>query len=519
MNALLRAWAALRRRGPQSPAPESPRYETPGFWGQFGLVPGDLFLTVEEQMSVSVAWACIRAIVDPIAASELKLYEDRDGKRTEDRESWLYWLLNVEPHPEYTSQGWTERVLTSAVATGNGYAYIRRDGNSRPSSMQPLDYRRMQGDDEDGVLVYRYNDPVNGEVRIQPSDVIHVPGPRTRGFYGDSPMARAAAALALARGQEIYATSYYANGAMPGVLLKPPANYGVIDQDKKNRLREVWRALHGGPRKARGIGMLDPGWALDVVPTDAEKAQMVEARRYQVAEIARFFGVPGHLIGIPESSQGYGKNLAELGLGFVRQTLEPWARRVEEELRRKLMPGRRSRRWFIEYDLSRLKKGDEESVARAEEIAIRNGVLTINQAKELRGLPSVAGGDVTLVNGRPLSQVVAEPAEPKTNGARGPEEPGGEDDMAPGDADRAPMTMALEGHARRAKARLADLAAKGLPEAARTKQLASLRAKALADMRALMPRADARSLTAAVESVEHGVAPEKAAALLLGVGE
>lgn len=513
MNALGRMLAALR--SPQAMAaviaPESPRYSSPVWAGHFGAMPPDLHLTTDQQLAVSVAWACIRAIVDPIAASEIKVYQERDSKREEDRDGWLYWLLNVEPHPQYTSQGWLEVMGTRAVAKGNSYAHILRDGAARPYALTPLDPDRMRADDVGGRIVYLYQDPQNGELELDERDIIHIRGPRTGGFYGDSPLARASAALALARAQEEYATAYYANGAYPGILLVPPkpiGGVGSIPQQQKEEIRSIWRKLFGGPRRKGGVGTLDPGWDTKIIETDADKSQMVEARRAQVAEIARYFGVPGHLIGVPEASQGYGKNLAELGLGFVRQTLEPWSRRFSEEFRRKLMPVRRgSGSWFIDFDLSRLTRGDEESVARAEQIALGTGVLTINEARALRGLPSVKGGDLTLVNGKPLDQVIKPPPPPPAvEPATGEDEEGDEEERA---------AEMLSGHARRVKARTADLRKKGATAGEVSQHVHGLRSRARAELRRLLPSAEAVALSAAIESVEHGVEPEKAASTLV----
>lgn len=505
-------WSSLFRAEARAvvPAAESPRYGLGPQWLQW-RVPSDLYMSPEDQLSVSVAWACVRAIVDPIAASEIRVYEDKDGQRTEE-EAWLYHLLNVNPHPDYTSQGWTEAVLTGAIATPiGGFAYINRDGLGRASSLQPLDPLRMSADEVGGRVVYVYADPVNGRVEIPQSEMIHVRGPRRMaGFYPDSPLARASAALALSRAQEQYATSYYANGAYPGLLLKPPPEMrGAPTKEQKQGIRDVFKALFGGPRKAGGVASLDPGWDLKVVETDAEKAQMVEARKAQVAEIARYFGVPGHLIGIPEASQGYGKNLAELGRGFVQQTLEPWSNRVTEELRSKLMPSRRGKRWFLEYDLSRFKKGDEESIARADEIDLRTGARTINQVKKARGLPTVEGGDVTLVNGKPLDQVLDPPAPP----APAPPPGGAEEPEDPEDMDGEESAAMLARHAKRAQARAADLAGKGVSAGKTKDNIARLRAQAARQMRAAL-KADPKAITAALESVEHGVDPAKAAATL-----
>lgn len=513
---------ALAARVPNQPAPENPQFSSPVWWGQSGFIPKDLVLTPDEQFAVSVAWACIRAIVDPIAASELKVYQESDGERLDDT-GWLWWLLNVDPHPQFTSQGWSEINLTRCIATGNAYAYIRRYAmTGRPFSLQPLDPARMlaEGDGGDGT-VYVYMDPNNGRVEMPDADVLHFRGPRTTGFFGDSPLARAASALALAKAQEQYATAYYANGAYPGVILKPPAGGGAPTKEQKAEARAEWNKLFGGPRKKGGMGVTDPGWDISVIQTDAEKSQVVAARQEQVAEIARFFGVPLHMIGVPGTAQGYGRNLAELGKGFVQQTLQPWATRIQEELRRKLMPDRRGQTWFIEYDLSRLMKGDEESIARAEEIALRNGVLTINEARRARGLPTVKGGDTTMVNGKPIDQVLEppEPPEPVTT----PDAPGTEDmPMRQATASWSvalvqppASTAVLARHAARVKARASDLASKGRAEDV-PKHVEQLRVRARGELRAVGETREIAALDCALAAVENGVEPAKALAHLRG---
>lgn len=501
MSLIGRIRAALRT----TPAPESPRFELQPWGKLFGYIPRDLQLTIDQQLAVSAAWACVRNIVDPIAASELKIYEEVEGRRVEQREGWLYHLLNVEPHPQYTSQGWGEVMLTRAVAAGDAYAYIRPDGIGRTFSLQPLDPYRMSADDEGGEPFYLYDDPVKGRVPLAEREVLHIRGPRTGGFFGDSSFARAAGEIALAKAARDYATDYYANGALPGVMLKPPAAMaGPLTPAQRTGVRDAWKALFGG-RKRGGVGSLDPGWEIQVIETDAEKSQVISAREAQVLEIARYFGVPGHLLGIRESAQGYGKNLAELSIGFVRQTLEPWARRVEEELRRKLMPERRGRGWWLEYDLSRLRKGDEESIARAEEIALRTGVLTINEARASRGLPGVKNGDVTLVGGKPLADVVKPPKPEPAPAPREGMDMDGEppDDMDEREPKRRDAMAALDWHARAFKARRS-------PQHAERLRMATRRA-----LRSVAPEVEARALDVAIASVEAGAEPGKAAETLV----
>ena len=66
-----------------------------------------------------------------------------------------------------------------------------------------------------------------------------------------------------------------------------------------------------------------------------EQAQFLETRKFQLAEVARWFGVPLHKL-MSDTGVTF-KNVEQLDIIFVKDVLMPWAKRWEEEVDIKLI--------------------------------------------------------------------------------------------------------------------------------------------------------------------------------------
>ena len=137
----------------------------------------------------------------------------------------LYFLLHDEPNPEMTSFVFRETLMTHLLLWGNAYAQIIRNGKGEVLALYPLMPDRMSVDrDERGRLYYEYT--VNSDdapamkgstVRLQPADVLHIPGLGFDGLVGYSPIAMAKNAIGMAIACEEYGAKFFANGAQPRV--------------------------------------------------------------------------------------------------------------------------------------------------------------------------------------------------------------------------------------------------------------------------------------------------------------
>jgi hypothetical protein len=116
-------------------------------------------------------------------------------------------------------------------------------------------------------------------------------------------------------------------------------------------------------------------------------AQWIEARGFQVDEVARLLGVPKVLL-MEDGASTWGSGIAELVSGWVRFSLAGWTSRLEQRLSRLLSQPR-----FVEFDYSGLLKptpADEINLLIAQ---VNQGLITTNEARRIRNLEPVADGD------------------------------------------------------------------------------------------------------------------------------
>jgi HK97 family phage portal protein len=453
------------------------------FW-PMSLVPPELRLTPDEMVSTSTVWACLRALVDPIASSEVRvLTREAGGGRKYLDDDLVAYLLNVRPSPDFTAQAFKEIILSQTIIYGDGYAEIVRDGAGRVVELWPLqsEYMYLLRDEETDELLYRYRQPGDQEiVYLRARDVLHVRGPSVLGLTGDSLIWRAAKAVALHVAQEKFATSYFANGTVLGGFVKFPTG---ISPETKDRLKADFRRRYGGHKHAHGIAFLESGMEYQAIGANSDQSQLVPSRAFSVEEIARYFGVPLVRLGVQAAAQGYGTNVAQLNLGFVQDTLTPWVNRLCEEAAYKLFPQKAPWRQ-LEIDTTWLTQGDAEQRARANEINIRSGILTVNEARETEGKNSIgAPGDLHLVAS---NLVVLDEENLKRPEPPAPAPPPPEDEEDPevesddGEA-MAQLAAAIDRYGRSVRARTANLAKSGkAPDEIARNVASTLRPKAIA---------------------------------------
>jgi phage portal protein BeeE len=139
-----------------------------------------------------------------------------------------------------------------------------------------------------------------------------------------------------------------------------------------------------------------------------EQSQFLEARRYQTEEICRIYRVPPHMV--QDLSRSSFSNIEHQGLDFVQHTLLPWIRRWESAIVRDLID--EDDKYFVEFDVRGLLRGDAATRAAYYSTMSSLGVLSINEIREFESLNPVEGGDERFVqlNMQTLANAVNNPS-------------------------------------------------------------------------------------------------------------
>lgn len=355
-------------------------------------------------MQMTAVYSCVRILSEAVAGLPLHLYKYTDnGGKEKAVDHPLYFLLHDEPNPEMTSFVFRETLMTHLLLWGNAYAQIIRNGKGEILALYPLMPDRMTVDrDDKGRLYYEYQ--VSNEdaptmkgstVRLQPSDVLHIPGLGFDGLVGYSPIAMAKNAIGMAIACEEYGAKFFANGAQPSGVLEHP---GTIKDP--SRVRESWTQTFGGSQNANKVAVLEEGMKYTPISISPEQAQFLETRKFQINEIARIFRVPPHMVGDLEKSSF--SNIEQQSLEFVKYTLDPWVSRWEQGMVRSLLAAEEKKGYFIKFNVDGLLRGDYQSRMNGYAIGRQNGWMSANDIRELENLdriPEELGGDLYLING------------------------------------------------------------------------------------------------------------------------
>jgi len=341
-------------------------------------------------MRVTAVYACVRLIAGAIASLPLAVYRRTEDSRERVRND-LWWLLNEQPCSTVSAAVFWEYLVAQMLLSGDALAEIERGRGGAIRGLRPLDSRAVGIRQIDGRLRYEFCRDGEWLGRDQ-DDILHIPGFGFDGARGMSVIRHAAReAIGLALAAEAFSSRFFASGAHPDVALKVP---GKMTQEQIDNLRRIWASKYGGAHNASLPIVLTEGTDLKEVTLSAQDSQLIEARRFQVADIARAFGVPPHMVGETDKSTSWGSGIEQQGIGFVQYTLAPHLNRIEQEINRKCF---RTERLFVEFNVEGLLRGD--SKARAEYYTRALGGtqnpawMTPNEIRRLENLPPVAGGD------------------------------------------------------------------------------------------------------------------------------
>lgn len=369
-------------------------------------------ITHDTALTVSAFWAGVRAISDPISYLSWHVFE-REGEKGKIRRDDLFldWILNSQPNSEMAAGTLRETLLAHAISWGNGYAEIERDMSGRPRALWPLPPDRVSPTrDEAGGLWYDYYPSEGPFVPIPARDIFHLRGLGFDGVVGYSVVSLASQSLGLAKAMETNSASFFGNGSRPDGYLKYE---GSISPEVRERTRQEWMKVHGGPSKAYTVAVLDNGLTYDGTSMSNEDSQMIESRKLSVTEMSRWLRVPPHKI--YDLERATFSNIEHMSIEFVTDALMPWINRLEQEANIKLFGPSSQGRLFTKLNVKTLLRGDTAAQSEFIQGMIDRGVFSINDALEYLDMNTIGpDGDKRFVpmNMQLLEKAGEEPEPP-----------------------------------------------------------------------------------------------------------
>jgi HK97 family phage portal protein len=385
---------ALRAQSPENP---STSLGNPAQWLVDWFTGGGQTYTgipVNELNAVraTTVFRCISIIANTVASLPWNVYRrTRDGGRELAADHPVQRLLHDQPNPVTSSYTFRQILVASLLTNGNGYAVIGRSNANRVLDLLQFPPQNVSVDRKGEPGSWRLEYEVRAEGKrydIPATDMIHVPGLGFDGVKGISVIAAVGRqSIGLALALEEFQARIHANAARPS---------GVVQVDKSlstealANLRAAFEGLYGGREKVGKTVFLDKGMTWQAMQIDPNDAQTLESRRFQVTDICRIYGVPPHLVGEVEKSTSWGTGIEQQTIGFVEYVIRPWLVSIEQEFNRKLFA---TTRYFCEFGLEGLLRGDSKARADFYAKAIQNAWMKPNEVRRRENLPRDPDGD------------------------------------------------------------------------------------------------------------------------------
>lgn len=344
----------------------------------------------------TVVIGCVTLLADSVAMMPLELYREVGSRY----EKLPKPLVLRKPNAEQTMFEFVHQFIATLAIHGTCFVYAPREGG------QLIELRNIHPDrvaiqiDMDtnsptyGERTYKIagsNETFTAEV-IKQVDWLRFPN-QVRGI---SPIDSLRQSIGTNIAIDRFLAQFYGDGATPSSVLETDTN---LSPESAEVLRQTWvDTLY----KNRKPAVLTGGLKWRSVTVSASDMDTINYREAIVRDISRAYRIPLHMInGTGGDNQTY-QNVESAGINFLRHTLLPWCRRLED-LISELLP----RPQRVRFDINEFARADQLTRVRAQQTMIMSGTLTPNEARQIEGREPYEGGDQFILGiaGAPVAGV------------------------------------------------------------------------------------------------------------------
>jgi HK97 family phage portal protein len=187
-----------------------------------------------------------------------------------------------------------------------------------------------------------------------------------------------------------FANDFFEGGGIPKAVLTTDQK---VDQTQAKTVKDRLMAAFRG----REPLVLGAGLRYEMISVKPEESQFLKTQEANVAQIARFFGVPPEMVGGSGGHSMTYANVEQRSLDFLTYSLAPWLKRVEDALS-PLLPNPQ----YVKFRVEDLLRTDAHTRAQVDMFQIAAKVKTPTEVRDGYGLPPMTDAQKAEANMVPL---------------------------------------------------------------------------------------------------------------------
>jgi len=342
----------------------------------------------ESAMRIPAVRAAVNVQAETMQVLPVNIYRrEKSGRKTLVDDHPVLTLLNRQPNRETTAPRWWYSSQRNASGFGNAFSIIQRTGRGDPYALwqrsSKPDRTKLVRNPKSGKLEFRCRDNSGQEEDpVALEDMLHIAYNSDNALAGQSPISQLKEAIGGNKAAERYANELFRNGtAVQGHYTVP----GTLTEPAYDRLKKSMEsyAEHGNRHKRP---LLEEGTLFQQSTIDANSTQMIEARNFMIAEVARIWRINPYLLYV----QAYGgKAGPELFREFMQLTMLPWCISWKGEIDVRLLKPP----FECEFDLKKFMEGDPNAQAAWYRTMFSIGYYSLNEIRREQGENEITDSD------------------------------------------------------------------------------------------------------------------------------
>lgn len=343
----------------------------------FGTRSGT-YVTQDNVFQVNAVYSAVSLIASTLSTLPVDVFVRRDGDRVPFRPAPA-WVQ--KPDVDLPKEAFYNAVIVSMLLDGN--AFIRVFSNPQGEVVNLVVLNPLTVEVKRNGLG-RLQFSIEGESeKLSSEEMIFIPDMVKPGkVRGVSRVEALKENLGYAIALDKFAQDFFGGGSQlagviefPGMLTKEQAQDLANGFDSRHRIRSG---------RGHRTGVLTGGAKFVQTQSDPEKAMLVESRNQAIADVARAFSIPPHLLALPGTNTF--SSVEANNIAWVTHGLRPIVERIETAMTPLMARTPGGQNAFVKFNLNALLRAD--SVARAQfySTGIQAGYFSINDIRRWEDL-------------------------------------------------------------------------------------------------------------------------------------
>lgn len=333
-------------------------------------------VTETTAFAATAVMSAVGLLSDSVAAMPLELTRVRAGRI----ERLPTPSVLIRPNQTQTMFEFVHQVMLCLALHGCAYIYAPRRAGELPVEMRAIHPNLIKKHwySDDGTAWYKVGESEHSSDDLKAIHWMVMPNE----WRGISPLEALRNTIGTSIAMDRFLAQFYGEGATPSSVLETDA---TITEEQARILRDTWADAHTRRRKP---AVLTGGLKWKSVTTSAADMQMLEHREAIVRDIARAYRIPLHMINASGGDSQTYQNVEQAGINFVRYTLLPFMRRIEDAISEMLPLTQR-----VRFNADEFQRADLLTRVKAQQVQIMSGTMTPNEAREQENREPYEGGD------------------------------------------------------------------------------------------------------------------------------